>query len=243
MPSLPWPQIAAASLAKVVLSWVPCGRGHPGSRDFWKGFDHYVLLGSSRRDLSLLSSEDHVPLPQSLCWLLHAHLSLQLSLTTSPSQQALGRGTRVGWGGDGAPLHDIIVCVHLVEMASLSKTAETIYKLLFFDPLIFILIEFVTLVKLQHENCRVQLCIYSWGFSPVWVGFLILQHVVLSALHLWSRLGHLGTRWVPSLWHRTSFLSLPKAATFLGCSFVGHLQQQTCFLFSPSHPQSISSFP
>lgn len=176
MPPLPWPQIAVASLARLVLSWVPCGRGHPGSRDLLKGFDQYVRPGSPKRYLSLLSSEDHMPLPHSLCCLLHVHLSLQLSLTTNPSQQALGRGTTVDWGGRESPLHDIMVCVHLVAMASHSKTAETTYKLLFFDPLTFILRQFVTLVvvKLQHENCRIQLCIYSWGFSPVWVGFLLL---------------------------------------------------------------------
>lgn len=96
-----------------------------------KGFDQYVWLGSPRRDLILLSAEDHVPLPHSLWGLLHVHLSLQLSLSTSPSQQALGRGTRAGWGRGDVPLHDIMVCIHLVAMTSFSKTAETTYKLLF----------------------------------------------------------------------------------------------------------------
>lgn len=82
-------------------------------------------------DLTLLSAEDHVSLPHSLWCLLNAHLSLQLSFRASLNQPALGRGTRASWGGGDSPLHDIVVCVQLVAMASFSKTAETAYKLLF----------------------------------------------------------------------------------------------------------------
>lgn len=69
----------------------------PRRQGFDEGFE-YVWPDGPRRDLSLLSSEDHMPLSHSLWSLPHAHLSLQLSLSTSPSQQALGRGTRAGWG-------------------------------------------------------------------------------------------------------------------------------------------------
>lgn len=109
---------------------IRCERRYPGKQRpaGWFGHMSGHAIPGENFPCSLAGAPASPPFP-----LVLAACSplLQLSFSHSPSPQALAWRTGAGWGGDGAPLHDMMVHIHLRVMASDSKPVETTYKLLY----------------------------------------------------------------------------------------------------------------